>query len=148
MRVQDILNAKSDELVMISQVATLVQASATMSSRRVGMLMVMDRNGRTVGTLSERALICFIAKTGPSALKQEVGRAMEPIGIIASPDAAVTDVIRIMTDQRARHLPVYSDSKLVGVISIGDILKSRIVEKDQETAVLRDMARVSLAAGA
>jgi len=68
--------------------------------------------------------------------------------VIASPDDSIVRVMRDMTERRVRHVPVMTERRLVGVISIGDILKSRLVEKDQEAAVLRDMARLSLIAAA
>ncbi len=71
---------------------------------------------------------------------------MAEIGLMAGPDDPVADVMQQMTNQRARHVPVISEHQLVGVISIGDILNSRLAEKDQEAAALRDIARGSLVA--
>jgi CBS domain-containing protein len=73
---------------------------------------------------------------------------MVEVTVAASPTSPVTDIMRIMTEQRARHLPVLDGPTLVGVISIGDILHSRIAEKDLEATVLRDLARTSLAIAA
>ena len=144
MRVEEILRSKSSMLVVISPKASLKDASKLILSERVGMLLVDSGGGQIVGTLSERDLICFLARNGVTAIGATVENAMAPIDLTASPQDSVSDVMRLMTEERARHLPVFSGEMLVGVISIGDILKSRMVEKDQETAVLRDMARVSL----
>lgn len=148
MRVQEILRSKSNRLVKISPNASLKEASQLILDERVGMLLVDDGRGWIVGTLSERDLICFLARTGIESIRDTVQSAMAELALAASPSDSVSDVMRIMTEKRARHLPVFDGGKLVGVISIGDILKSRIAEKDQETAVLRDIARFSLAAAA
>ena len=148
MRVQDILRTKNAKLVSISPDASVRQAAAKIIDERVGMLLVIDAREVLVGLLSERDIVRFVATRGGDALASRVKAVMADISLTASPDDPVAEVMREMTDQRARHVPVLSERKLVGVISIGDILKSRLAEKDQEAAVLRDMARVSLVAAA
>ena len=146
MRVQDILRTKNAKLVVISPDDSIRQAAAMIVDERVGMLLVVDARRELIGLLSERDIVRFVAARGGDALASRVRAAMANIGLIAEPDDPVTGVMREMTDQRARYVPVMSERKLVGVISIGDILESRLAEKDQEAAVLRDMARVSLVA--
>jgi CBS domain-containing protein len=148
MRVQDILRAKNADLVMISPDVSIRRAAAMIADEQVGMLLVVDARGVLVGQLSERDIVRFIAARGNDALASGLSAAMAEIGLIASPDDPVADVMRQMTEQRARHVPVISEHKLVAVISIGDILNSRLAEKDQEAAVLRDIARGSLVAAA
>jgi CBS domain-containing protein len=148
MRVREILHMKNTHLVMISSRAPVREASLLISSERIGMLLVIDDHENLIGLLSERDIICFVATEGAEALARPVQAAMSEVRLVATPEDSVTDVMRTMTNQRVRHMPVMSQGQLVGVISIGDILKSRLAEKDQETAVLRDIARVSLAAAA
>ena len=148
MRVQDILRTKNAKLVAISPDASVRQAAAMIINERVGMLLVVDAREELVGLLSERDIVRFVATRGGDASASRVKAVMADISLTASPDDPVAEVMREMTDRRARHVPVMSERKLVGVISIGDILKSRLAEKDQEAAVLRDMARVSLVAAA
>ena len=148
MRVQDILRSKNAKLVAISPDASLRDAATMITNEQVGMLLVVDAREELVGLLSERDIVRFVATRGGDAWASRVKAAMADISLIASPDDPVTEVMREMTDQRERHAPVMSERKLVGVISIGDILKSRLAEKDQEAAVLRDIARVSLVATA
>jgi len=148
MRVQDILRTKHAKLVSISPDASVRQAAAKIIDERVGMLLVVDAREELVGLLSERDIVRFVATRGGDASASRVKAVMADISLTASPDDPVAEVMREMTDRRARHVPVMSERKLVGVISIGDILKSRLAEKDQEAAVLRDMARVSLVAAA
>jgi CBS domain-containing protein len=148
MRVQDILRSKNAKLVAISPDASLRDAATMITNEQVGMLLVVDAREKLIGLLSERDIVRFVATRGGDALASRVRAGMADISLIASPDDPVTEVMREITDQRARHAPVMSERKLVGVISIGDILKSRLAEKDQEAAVLRDIARVSLVATA
>ena len=146
MRVQDILRTKGSKLVSIRHDASLLEASRIISRERVGMLLVLDGRRELVGLLSERDVTCIVGQRGASALSAPVSAAMSEAWLLAAPEDAVTSVMQLMTEERIRHMPVISEGRLVGVISIGDILKSRLAEKDQETAVLRDIARFSLAA--
>ena len=148
MRVQDIIRTKGAKLVTISQNAFLHEASKMISSEHVGMLLVVNNRQELVGTLSERDIVCFIAEHGPSGLASLVSAAMSEAWLVATPQDPVSHVMRVMTEERVRQMPVMSDGKLVGVVSIGDILNSRLAEKDQETAVLRDIARLTLVAAA
>jgi CBS domain-containing protein len=145
-RVQDILRTKDAKLITISLGASIRQAVTMIADDQVGMLLVVDARGELVGLLSERDVIQFIAARGAASLASSVSVAMAKVRLVANPDDPIAGVMRAMTEQRARHVPVLSQRKLVGVISIGDILKFRFAEKDQEVAVLRDLARVSLVA--
>lgn len=148
MRIQEILRSKNTDLVTVSPDVSVRRAAAIITGEHVGMLLVVDARNALIGLLSERDVVRFIATRGENALTSPVRAAMANIRAIATPDDSVATMMREMTNRRARHVPVLSDGKLVGVISIGDILKSRIAEKDQETAVLRDLARLSLVATA
>lgn len=152
MRVKNILNNKSESLITISATASLLEAAEMISTERVGMLLVVDETGKLVGLISERDIVGFIAKhsfkQNLSALDFAVTAAMATNWLSATLDDSVTNLMRMMTEKRARHVPVLTDGKLIGVISIGDILKSRLAEKDQEAEVLRDIAVSSLIASA
>jgi len=148
MRVQDILRAKASKLVSIRYDTTLAEASRTLAREQVGMLLVVDDQRELVGLLSERDITLFLGKQEAAAARAPVSHAMSDAWIVATPEDSVTHVMKIMTEDRLRHIPVMTNGRLVGVISIGDILKSRLAEKDQEAAVLRDLARFSLAAAA
>jgi CBS domain-containing protein len=141
MRVQDILAAKPRKLVTISPDTSLAGAAKLMCAEQVGALLVVDQQA-LVGVLSERGVICAIMRRGPEALIAPVREAMSDPWLTAAPDTTVLEVMRTMTEERVRHLPVTRGAKLVGIVSIGDVLKSRLAEKDMEIAVLRDVARV------
>jgi CBS domain-containing protein len=138
MRVEDILRRKSARLITIPQGASMQEAAGMISSERVGMLLVVDERRELVGLLSERDVICFVAMKGAGALRLPVSAGMSDPWLIATPEQSVTDVMQVMTKERVRHMPVMSDGNLIGVISIGDILKSRLAERDPEAAVLLD----------
>jgi CBS domain-containing protein len=148
MRVHDILRAKQANLVTVSPDVSVRQAAAMITDEHVGMLLVVDARDELIGLLSERDVIRFIAMRGESALALPVKAAIANVRLVAKPDDAIANVMREMTNRRARHVPVLSEGKLIGVVNIGDILKFRIAEKDQEAAVLRDLARLSLVAAA
>src|SRR5262249_12594264 len=148
MRVEEILRSKNAGLVTVSPNVSVRRAAAIITNQHVGMLLVIDAHEELVGLLSERDVVRFIATHGDNALTSPVRAAMSSARVVATPEDSVAAVMRQMTDRRARHVPVLSEGTLVGVVSIGDILKSRIAEKDQEAAVLRDLARLSLVGAA
>ena len=146
MRVQDILRAKSPKLICIRHDTSIAEASRTLAREQVGMLLVLDDQHELIGLLSERDVAHFLGKQEASAVKAPVSAAMANAWALVTPEDSVIHVMQVMTEDRLRHMPVMSRGQLVGVISIGDILKSRLAEKDEETAVLRDIAKFSLAA--
>ena len=139
MRVQDILAEKAARLVTISPDACLANAAKLMWSERIGALLVVDERQELVGVLSERDVIRSVARSRADALEGPVRDAMaEPWFVM--PETTVLEVMRVMTHERVRHVAVMGGSELIGIVSIGDILKSRLAEKDLEIAVLRDVA--------
>lgn len=149
MLVRDILKAKTTpRLITVSATASLQKASEQLARQNVGMLLVTADDGRLLGILSERDVVGYASRHGLYSLAHEVRQAMADVSFVASPLSPVSDMMKIMTVQRARHLPVFDGTELVGVISIGDILHSRLAEKDLEATVLRDLARTSLALAA
>ncbi len=143
MLLREILQSKPSRLVTIADTVSLQKAGEELNRQGVGMLLVTAPDGHFVGMLSERDFVRFVSRHGHRALSLQVRNAMVEVTITASPTNSVTDIMRIMTEQRMRHLPVLDGATLVGVISIGDILHSRVAEKDLEATVLRDLARTS-----
>ena len=143
MLLREILQSKPSRLVTIADTVSLQKAGEELNRQGVGMLLVTAPDGHFVGMLSERDFVHFVSRHGHRALSLQVRNAMVEVTITASPTNSVTDIMRIMTEQRMRHLPVLDGATLVGVISIGDILHSRVAEKDLEATVLRDLARTS-----
>jgi CBS domain-containing protein len=121
------------------------QASVLMRQERVGAVVVCEGE-RILGVLSERDLALAVGELGPDLFSRSVDELMSVDVPVAAPDDAVVDVMRMMTEKRARHIPVVEGGAVVGMVSIGDILKSRLTEKIFENAVLQDLARVRMPA--
>lgn len=139
MRVQDILAEKTRRLVTISPGARMANAVKLMWSERIGALLVVDEGQDLVGVLSERDVICSVARSGVVALAGPVREAMADPWFVA-PETTVLEVMRVMTHECVRHIAVTRGPNLIGIVSIGDVLKSRLAERDLEIAVLRDVA--------
>lgn len=141
MIVADILKAKGDQVVTISETAPLATAIGIMSASMIGALVIEDAAGRLVGLLGERDAIVAVARFGGGAGARPVRDVMRAAPLTVAPSDPVMRVMARMTEQRARHAPVVAAGRLVGILSIGDILKSRLEEKTQEALVLQDIAR-------
>ena len=141
MRIHEILSDKTNQVITLQSRALASQASALMLRERVGAVVVCEGE-RIVGVLSERDLALAISQLGLDLFSRSVSELMTIDVPVAAPGDAVVDVMRMMTEKRARHIPVVEGGSVVGMVSIGDILKSRLTEKIQENAVLQDLARV------
>lgn len=127
--VKDILKGKDHKIHFISPKLTVYEALEKMSENEVGALVVME-NKKVVGIVSERDYarkIILQGKTSKEALVKEI---MTSELISISPDTSVEDAMVLMTGKHVRHLPVFENKKFVGIISIGDVLKSIISNKD------------------
>ena len=105
-----------------------------------------NADGSLIGLVSEREIVLGIAQHGAKILKMPVSGIMKAETPVASPTDTIVATLRLMTDQRVRHLPVVEDGAVVGLVSIGDITKYRLAEKVAENDVLQDMARIRFAA--
>ena len=146
MRISDILAEKNRKLVSISPETSIRRAVALMAAEHVGALVVQDHDGWLLGIVSEHGIIDGLARRGGHLLEMSVREIMVSDGPTVSPADTVTAAMRTMTERRARHLPVMTETGLVGLISVGDVLKSRLAEKTVENTVLQDIARMRLAA--
>jgi CBS domain-containing protein len=144
MRLSEVLSSKPDRLVTLPPTAPVADAAALMRREGIGAVLVCDKLRRVLGVLSERELALSIDAWGEELFELCVGEMMTVGAPTASPADAVQNVMRIMTEQRVRHMPVIEDGVVVGIVSIGDVLKSRLAEKVQENAVLQDLARARL----
>ncbi len=112
-----------------------------MQAEQVGAVVVRDYRGRLLGIVSERDLAIGVAAHGGDLFRMRVSALMAVDVPTAGPGDGVRDVMRTITERRARHLPVLEGETVVGVVSVGDLLKARLAEKNQENAVLQDLAR-------
>jgi CBS domain-containing protein len=140
MFVREILAHKGREVKSVEGIDTLEVAAAVMRTDRVGALVVRDEMGRLKGLLSEQHVVWAIADTGARALSLPVAQVMETDLLTCTPDDTVARVARLMTERRARHVPVVANDKVTGIISIGDLVKARFEEFELERGTLRDLA--------
>jgi CBS domain-containing protein len=138
MFVSDILMQKGDRVIAARPDEVLAAAIATLSARRIGALLVLDDDGRLMGILSERDVLHAVARQAANALALRVADVMTTPVITCDPDDTVEHVMQLMTDNRFRHLPVVRRGLLLGVVSIGDVVKCRIDETRREAEVLRE----------
>jgi CBS domain-containing protein len=138
MTVRRILAAKGREVVTISPESKISQAVRLLCERRIGALLVTDDSGAVTGIMSERDIVRIIGARGPSALDEPVTACMTRNVVTTVESATIQSVMSEMTDGRFRHLPVLEHGKLVGIVSIGDVVKHRLAEMEDEQQALRE----------
>jgi CBS domain-containing protein len=137
MLIGNVLRDKGAEVFTITETLSLEDAAKELHHRRVGCVVVVDLGGEVAGILSERDIVREVARFGPERLRDPVSAAMTRSVIWAEPDETVDAGLARMTDRRIRHLPVMVDGRLVGLVSIGDLVKRRIEAVEVEAASLR-----------
>jgi CBS domain-containing protein len=143
MLVSDVLHAKGHhEVIRIRTIDRLTGAVAKLSTHRIGALVVEDRWLKLVGIFSERDLVNAVARHGPAALDFEVHEFMSSPVISCHSQDRIDAVLARMTISRIRHLPVIDDGALKGIVSIGDLVKHRLDEKELEANVLLELSRM------
>lgn len=144
MRVSDILKAKGSTVKSIDPQATMLALAQALKAEAVGAMLVQDKSGHVHGIISERDLARGLDQFGGDLPRIRVSDLMSTTIVTCAPDDTVSTVANVMTEQRIRHLPVVLEGKLVGLVSIGDVLKHRLDEVELEANVLRDVARLRL----
>jgi CBS domain-containing protein len=138
MNVQSIIGAKGDSVATIAQTASLHDAVRQLGERRVGALVVSGDGQRIEGIISERDIVRAIANGG-AALDRSVGSVMSTDVITCSAGDGVDRLMSLMTERRIRHLPVVDGSGLLaGIVSIGDVVKTRLTELEHENQALAE----------
>jgi CBS domain-containing protein len=136
MFVSQILKAKGDLVFTVAPTETVSAVASLLQARRVGALVVLEAE-QVVGIVSERDITRAIAADGASALSHAVGRYMTKDVHFAEPGDTVDELMGRMTDRRIRHLPVCRNDRLVGLVSIGDLVKAKISEVEAEANGLK-----------
>ena len=136
MNVSQILKAKGDMVFTATPSETVSAICALLHSRRVGAVIIMDGD-RVAGIVSERDVVRVMAEQGASALNQPVSSCMTRDVVFAEPDETVNSLLGRMTDRRLRHLPVCEGDRLIGIVSIGDLVKHKISEVEAEADGLK-----------
>lgn len=141
MNVKTILAAKGGDIVGIEPAANLAAAAQLLAARRIGALVVRGAGGRVAGILSERDIVRAIGESGAAALEFSVGQVMTREVETCGEDETLAEIMERMTTGKFRHLPVLDGSDLVGLISIGDVVKQRVEEIEHESEAMRDYIR-------
>ena len=121
----------------MAESATLKEAADLLDSRKVGAMVILNEAGGVIGVISERDLVRNIARIGAAALKCTVGEVMTRNVVTARAHETLETAMDRMTDRRIRHLPVVEGGRLLGVVSIGDLVKWRIAEARAEVEAVR-----------
>jgi len=137
MFVSDILAQKGGLVFTVSPGTTLSQISRQLSTRRIGAVLVVDRLDQVVGIVSERDIVHALAIHGTAAHELAAAQIMTRDVTTCDPDDEIERVMEMMTRGRFRHLPVVRSGELLGLVSIGDVVKLRIEEASHETEALK-----------
>ncbi len=137
MTVRSILETKGRDVVVIAPSDTLSHAVATLAQYKIGALVVCEEAGRIKGILSERDVVRALAALETQAMAKPVAEVMTPKVQVCREHHTINQVMEIMTRNRFRHMPVEEGGKLVGIISIGDVVKRRIEDVEREAEDIR-----------
>lgn len=135
MRVSDILRGKGSAVATIGPSATVAELLARLAEHNIGAMVVLAPDG-IAGIVSERDVVRRLHDVGGGLLERPVGEIMSTDVATCAPDDAVDRLNAVMTDRRIRHLPVVQDDRLVGIVSIGDVVKVRMRELQDSTEQL------------
>lgn len=138
MKISSILEHKRPGVVTIDILATVKAAAELMARHRIAALVVIE-NGVPAGLLSERHIVEVFAHEGKLAEEMRVRQILDRQLVAVSPEDTVKRAMSLMTHGRIRHLPVMAESDLVGILSLGDVVKQRLEELELEANVLRDI---------
>ena len=137
MTVRAILDSKGHQILSVEPDDKLSAAVKILGERKIGAVLVMSQ-GRLEGILSERDIVRVIGERGHAALEENVGAVMTRKVVTCAETDTIALIMERMTAGKFRHLPVVDQGRLIGVISIGDVVKSRLHEIEHETEALRE----------
>jgi CBS domain-containing protein len=138
MTVARILSQKGRTVVTVQPHRTLAEAVSMLAEKGIGALVVSDAGQSVLGIVSERDIIRAIDRHGAAALDSPVSRIMTARVVTCTRESAIEEVMELMTEGRFRHVPVVEDDRLVGLVSIGDVVKHRIASVEAEQQALRE----------
>jgi len=137
MRIHEILQQKGHHVLTITEDRTVLEAARILADHNVGSLVV-DRAGEVAGIITERDILRLTASAPGELHRMRVGDNMTPDPVIAGPDDDLRDAMAVMTEHRIRHLPVQDGGDLVGLVSIGDLIKACLDLAEDEIVHLRE----------
>ena len=138
MTIESILRRKGSDVTTIAPDVSIKRAADWLRAKNIGALVVTNQDA-IIGLISEREIVHAFSRYGEAAGSMLVKEVMQYGVTTVSPDESVNRVMNLMTHHRVRHMPVLRGGKLVGIISIGDVVKNRLEDLKLETSVLRDV---------
>jgi len=138
MTVRTILAGKGRDVITIEPTASLHAAARLLSENRIGAALVLGADRRIVGIISERDIVRVLSERGPAVLDEPVSQVMTRKVWTCHEGETVSTIMARMTAGKFRHVPVVDQGQLVGVVSIGDVVKHRLQEMERESAAMRD----------
>ena len=138
MTVSIILGGKGREVVSIEPAASLAAAARLLTEKRIGAVLILGAERRISGIISERDIVRALATRGASALDEPVSRTMTRRVETCNERETVANIMERMTVGKFRHMPVVDQGRVVGMLSIGDIVKHRVQEMERESAAMRE----------
>jgi len=138
MRIRDLLRVKGTEIVTVTPDIRVRRLLAVLAEHRIGAVVVSHDGTSVDGIVSERDIVRALAEQGAAVLSEPVTAIYTAEVHTVTPQTSLEEVMRMMTVHRARHVPVLVDGRLAGIVSIGDVVKSRIDELETERATLTD----------
>jgi CBS domain-containing protein len=138
MQIENILQSKGRAVHTVPTRASIAEAVELLNSRRIGAVVVTAENGKVAGILSERDIVRHLGSDWAALASRPVTDVMTSTVVTMSPRATVAEVMERMTERRIRHVPVVENGDLVGIVSIGDVVKRKIEETEQEALALKE----------
>ena len=136
MLVSDILKTKGNNVVTVAPDTPVSAAVSTLAEKRIGCIVVTTDGGALAGILSERDVVRMLAEKGGDVLDEPVSALMTAKVVTCAPAQTIANVMEMMTTGRFRHVPVVEEGRLAGMISIGDVVKFRLEETEEEVRQL------------
>lgn len=138
MKVKDILATKGSRVVTIEQTTTILDAMSVFSANRVGSLLVTDKDNNILGIIAARDVLMAVVNHLDDLKVMQVEKIMTTNLIVGTEDDKIDYIQAVMTENRIRHIPILDGKELKGIVSIGDVVKSQLKEKDVENKYLKD----------
>ena len=132
-----ILKEKGREVISVSPTATIAEVAKLLSARQIGGVVVLDAASQLLGIFTERDIVHALAAHGARTLEMTAAQLMTRSLITATPQTTVHGAMALMSQGRFRHLPVIDNGRLVGIVSIGDVVKSRIMQQEADVDSLK-----------
>lgn len=137
MILEQILNDKGRDVISVRSDSTLQAVAKVLDDKRIGAVVAVDADGNLAGVLSERDIVRQVARHGEPALSMAVSETMTRDVVTMPTSESLDAALQLMTDRRIRHLPVTSDGQMVGVLSIGDLVKWKIAGAEAEAEAMK-----------